>query len=118
MGVSIFDDPFSITHSLPMTVAILQESCETPQTQDMASEEVGELVDLLHLADQLPTEYRTGFYRALNRLVEGFERRQRILGYIQESLGQMNLDLKYLIFDLEATRRERDEYRRQLESVR
>ena len=67
------------------------------------------------LIDRLPMEYRAEFYRALDRLVDGFERRQRILGHIQESLGQMNLDLKYLIFDLEATRRERDEYRRQLE---
>ena len=29
-------------------------------------------------------------------------------------LGQLRLDMKYLMFDLEATRRERDEYRRKV----
>lgn len=84
---------------------------ETPDT------ELNELTDFVQLVNNLPEQYRTDFYRAIDRLVDGFERRQRILGYIQDSLGQMNLDLKYLIFDLEATRRERDEYRRRLESL-
>lgn len=46
---------------------------------------------------------------AFNRLHEDRCRRTRILGLLQEALGQLRLDLKYLIFDLEATRRERDE---------
>lgn len=82
---------------------------------DLARNEVEELSEFLRLIDALPTGCRPDFYRALDRLVDGFERRQRILGYIQDSLTQMNLDLKYLVFDLEATRRERDEYRRQVE---
>ena len=36
-------------------------------------------------------------------------RRTRILRLCQEALGQLRLDLKYLVFDLEATRRERDQ---------
>jgi hypothetical protein len=28
---------------------------------------------------------------------------------VQEALSQLRLDMKYLVFDLEATRRERDE---------
>lgn len=103
----------------PTTTSSLQNASPSPQQapvfQDNASQEFGEFVDFLRLIDNLPTDYRADFYRALERLVDGFERRQRILGYIQESLGQMNVDLKYLIFDLEATRRERDDYRRQLE---
>ena len=74
-------------------------------------QEIHELTELLRLVDGLPTEYRPEFYRILDRLAACFERRQRMLGYVQDSLNQMNLDLKYLIFDLEATRRERDEYR-------
>ena len=42
-------------------------------------------------------------------------RRRRILTLVQDALGQLRLDMKYLMFDLEATRRERDEYRRQSE---
>jgi len=30
---------------------------------------------------------------------------------VQEALSQLRLDMKYLVFDLEATRRERDAYR-------
>ena len=78
-------------------------------------QEVHELTELLRLVDSLPEEYRPDFYKVLDRFAACLERRQRILGYVQESLNQMSLDLKYLIFDLEATRRERDEYRRLLD---
>ncbi|HOM18906.1 MAG TPA: hypothetical protein PLQ00_16360, partial [Thermoguttaceae bacterium] len=46
---------------------------------------------------------------------ESTRRRRRILNMVQEALAQLRLDMKYLIFDLEATRRERDSYRQQLE---
>ena len=50
---------------------------------------------------------RTG----LDRVVESTRRRRRILTLVQEALSQLRLDMKYLVFDLEATRRERDAYR-------
>jgi hypothetical protein len=78
-------------------------------------QEVHELAALLRLVDDLPSEYRPDFYKILDRLAACLERRQRMLGYVQDSLNQMSLDLKYLIFDLEATRRERDEYRNLLD---
>jgi hypothetical protein len=99
-----------------LTDNVLEQNVSHASVSDIqppATEDVGELVDLFHLIDGLPVEYQADFYRAMTRLVNGAERRQRILGYVQESLSQMNLDLKYLIFDLEATRRERDEYKRQ-----
>lgn len=34
----------------------------------------------------------------------------------QEILDQLRLDIKYLVFDLEATRRERDHYRELLDN--
>jgi hypothetical protein len=34
---------------------------------------------------------------------------------VQEALSQLRLDMKYLVFDLEATRRERDGYRKDLD---
>jgi hypothetical protein len=33
---------------------------------------------------------------------------------IQEALSQLRMDMKYLMFDLEATRRERDDYKNAL----
>ena len=51
----------------------------------------------------------------LLRLTDSLTRKQRIMGLVQDALAQLRLDLKYLLFDLEATRRERDEYKTQLE---
>jgi hypothetical protein len=36
---------------------------------------------------------------------------------VQDALSQLRLDMKYLTFDLEATRRERDELRRKLDET-
>ena len=50
-----------------------------------------------------------------NRVTESTKRRRRILNLVQDALAQLRLDMKYLVFDLEATRRERDEARQDLE---
>jgi hypothetical protein len=76
-----------------------------------------EITDLAAVVAKLPAEYRTFVEPALNRVIEGTRRRRRVLTLVQEALGQLRMDMKYLIFDLEATRRERDEYRRQLEQI-
>ncbi len=52
----------------------------------------------------------------LSRVVESTKRRRRILSLVQDALGQLRLDMKYLAFDLEATRRERDDFRRKARS--
>lgn len=52
---------------------------------------------------------------AWNRVAESFHRRRRILNLVQEALAQLRLDVKYLMFDLETTRRERDQLQAQLE---
>ena len=99
--------------------AVLHFRSSVPSDTVLGTEsvlEVHELTELLRLVDTLPMEYRPNIYGVLDRLAACLERRQRMLGYVQDSLNQMSLDLKYLIFDLEATRRERDEYRQMLDS--
>jgi hypothetical protein len=76
-----------------------------------------ELSELTDLVASLPPEYKARFQPALERAVENIARRRRILSFIQEALSQLRLDMKYLMFDLEATRRERDDYRRKLEET-
>ena len=44
---------------------------------------------------------------AYERVAESVLRRRRILNLVQEALSQLRLDVKYLMFDLETTRRER-----------
>ncbi len=75
-----------------------------------------ELEELTNAINGLPAQYRDSLTPALNRVVECSTRRKRILNLVQEALSQLRLDMKYLIFDLEATRRERDQYREQLEN--
>jgi len=70
--------------------------------------------DLGSAVAALPTEYRSQLEPLLERVVENSTRRRRILSLVQDALGQLRLDMKYLMFDLEATRRERDEYRQKL----
>ncbi|MGL4514250.1 MAG: transcriptional regulator [Lacipirellulaceae bacterium] len=76
--------------------------------------------DLQHLAAAiaaLPAEHVADLQPLLDRVVESTGRRRRILTLVQEALGQLRLDMKYLMFDLEATRRERDSYREQVDHL-
>lgn len=74
-----------------------------------------DFLELNALIGTLPVEYRNRIEPVLNRVVESTKRRRRILNLVQDALSQLRLDMKYLVFDLEATRRERDIYRQQLE---
>lgn len=53
----------------------------------------------------------------LIQLQEHDARRKRILKLVQEALSQLRVDMKYMIFDLEATRRERDLYKAELDRL-
>lgn len=74
-----------------------------------------DLNDLISAINELPSEYASQLEQPLNRVVEYTRRRRRILNLIQEALSQLRMDMKYLMFDLEATRRERDTYKNALE---
>ena len=74
--------------------------------------------DLLRLAAairNLPDEVSGEVIPALERVVESTKRRRRILTLVLDALSQLRLDMTYLMFDLEATRRERDEYHAKLQ---
>jgi hypothetical protein len=74
-----------------------------------------EILDLAEAISLLPLEYRLRIEPLVNRVLDNAKRRRRILSLVQDALGQLRLDMKYLTFDLEATRRERDEFRQKLE---
>lgn len=74
-----------------------------------------DICDLVEVIAKLPKEHREAVQPALDKAVDGIKRRRRILKLVQEALSQLRLDMKYLVFDLEATRRERDSYKKQLE---
>jgi len=74
-----------------------------------------EMTELVQLIANLPAEHRCVVEPALVRVMESAKRRRRILNLVQDALSQLRLDMKYLVFDLEATRRERDSYRETLD---
>lgn len=92
----------------------MSEHTQPAATDTNTNEIPSEISELVAAIAELPLEHRDLLEPALRRVVESTKRRRRILGLVQDALGQLRLDMKYLIFDLEATRRERDDYRRQL----
>ena len=76
-----------------------------------ANEIPREIADLADAVGQLPPEHRERIDPVLARVIDSTKRRRRILSLVQDALSQLRLDMKYLAFDLEATRRERDNYR-------
>lgn len=74
-----------------------------------------DLVRLVASIRALPDDQSRDLIPALERVVESTKRRRRILSLVQDALSQLRLDMKYLMFDLEATRRERDEYQAKLQ---
>ncbi len=57
----------------------------------------------------LSDEQRLILSDALDVVLEDTTRRRRILRLVQETLVDLRLDMKYLLFDLASTTRERDE---------
>lgn len=85
-------------------------SAPVRSTADKHDEIPTDLLELIEAVDALPVEQRVRLLPSLRRVTESSVRRRKILTLVQEALGQLRLDMKYLVFDLEATRRERDEF--------
>jgi hypothetical protein len=91
---------------------------QAPRIVKAVPEELpAELTDLATAVAQLPVPQREPLEAIIIRVAESTRRRRRILTLVQDALGQLRLDMKYLMFDLEATRRERDDFRRKLEEA-
>jgi len=88
----------------------------TPRVSAPPAEELpADLIRLVSAIQALPDPYSRELIPALERVVESTKRRRRILSMVQDALSQLRLDMKYLMFDVEATRRERDEYHARLQ---
>lgn len=74
-----------------------------------------EMQELARLVDSISGPEKRAISVAYERVAESILRRRRILNLVQEALSQLRLDVKYLMFDLETTRRERDQLQAQLE---
>jgi hypothetical protein len=77
-----------------------------------------ELLDLGRQLTTLAGPRQAELMHSYQRLVDSIRRRRRILSLVQDALSQLRLDIKYLMFDLEATRAERDALREQMNDER
>jgi len=74
-----------------------------------------ELIELGKRIATLPEEHYRELEQSYSQVVDCVRRRRRILNLVQEALSQLRLDVKYLMFDLDVTRTERNELRAQLD---
>lgn len=76
-----------------------------------------ELVDLRSHLDRLPLHLRDKVMPLCEKLGHFSRLQGRLVRIAQDAVDQLQLDIKYLLFDLEATRRERDELQAHLEEI-
>mgnify|MGYP000865327084 CR=1 FL=1 len=82
---------------------------------DAGDELPRELIELGKRIAAIPESTQPELEVYYNQVVDSVRRRRRILALVQDALSQLRLDIKYLMFDLEVTRRERDALRERLE---
>ena len=90
---------------------------ERPQNEkvEQMPPEFARLVTAIEKAKpELPENSRKEIENWLAQLGLRIIARKRKMAIVEEALSGLRLDIKYLIFDLEATRRERDEARAML----
>lgn len=76
-----------------------------------------ELVNLRKEMTQLPTATRDRLLPLCERLAQYTTLQNRLVRIAQDAVDQLQLDVKYLQFDLEVTQRERDTLLRHLSEL-
>ena len=75
-----------------------------------------EVLELREQVDLLPWSLRSKLMPLCERVCLFVLLQSRLIRIAQEALDQLHLDVRYLMFDVEATRRERDALREELEN--
>ncbi len=75
----------------------------------------GKLAELMNEISALPTLEREKMTKIADQTRQKHEQVKQTVSSLQESLDYLRLSIKYLVFDLEATRRENGYLRKMLE---
>jgi hypothetical protein len=75
-----------------------------------------ELVELRDQVDLLPRPAREKLAPLCDRVAYFVQLQGRLIRIAQDAIDQLHLDNRYLLFDVEATRRERDALQAELEN--
>jgi cell division protein FtsB len=85
------------------------------QTSEWRKDQIpSEMIELKKQIEQLPLPNRAHLQPLCERLYHYTRLHSKLLRIAQEAVDQLQLDVKYLHFDVEATRRERDELLREI----
>lgn len=74
------------------------------------------LCDLISQIDELPPEHQAAIRELADQTRHRHEKLKRTVKDLQDSMDYLRLSLKYLVFDLEATKRENRYLRKMLDS--
>jgi hypothetical protein len=77
-------------------------------------QEFPEMKVLMDKVDCLPCNHRASLQPIVRELTATLTRRVRALRLVLSAIDEMRLDFKYVQFDLDATRSERDSYQRRI----
>jgi hypothetical protein len=89
----------------------------TPKSTQWRQDQIpAEFTELSKQLEQLPFHLRQRFLPLCERVQHYTRLHNRLLSIAQEAVDQLQLEVKYLQFDLEATRRERDALARELQN--
>jgi hypothetical protein len=77
----------------------------------------GKLAELMGEISTLPATEREKLVKLADETRQRHERLKKTVSGLQESLDYLRLSIKYLVFDLEATRRENGYLRKMLEEA-
>lgn len=75
-----------------------------------------EIEKLIYATSGLPVKYVKEIGPLAIRIREIYKKQTKLIQEVQKRISDLRLQVKYLIFDLEATRRERDEYKARLDN--
>jgi hypothetical protein len=95
--------------------AAMKSSEDLPETT--RAELPREVLELGRRISALPPAAAKDVEAAYVQVVDCVHRRRRLLNLVQEALAELRLDIKYLMFDLDVTRRERDQLKAQLDEL-
>jgi hypothetical protein len=76
-----------------------------------------EMYELNKSLEALPANHRARLGPLCDRVGQLLQLQSRLIRIAQDTVDQLQLDVKYLLFDLEATRNERDAYQQELENL-
>ena len=89
-----------------------------PKSPEWRKDQIpSELIDLKKQLEDLPLHLRQKLLPLCERLHHYNRLHSRLLRIAQEAVDQLQLDAKYMQFDLEATRRERDDLLREIRGL-